>query len=93
MARYAQRADVRTLLARKGLTLAEAERRSGLAQGSLSRLLAGRRGRGLQLDTVRRLARGVGIPLEVLADGFEFGFAAAQERHRRELDLELLLGG
>ena len=80
-------------MARRGLTLAEAERRSGLAQGSLSRRLAGRRGRGLQLDTVRRLSRGVGIPLEVLADGFEFSFASVSERRRRELEVELLLLG
>jgi transcriptional regulator with XRE-family HTH domain len=82
-------ADLRALLAERGLSLAAAERAAGLAKGSLSRRLRGRRGYGLTLDVALRLSQATGIQLQAIADGFAVSLAQAEERRRRVDDVEL----
>jgi hypothetical protein len=54
-----------------------------MGRGSLQRILAGRRGRGLRLETVRRLSRGAKIPLGVLVEALGRTLADNEERVRR----------
>jgi len=79
----APKPDLWTLLVRRGFTLAAAERAAGLAKGSLSRRLRGRRGYGLTLDVALRLSQATGLPLETIADGFAVSLAEVEERRRR----------
>jgi transcriptional regulator with XRE-family HTH domain len=81
-------ANLPTLLTDAGFTLSAAERASGLFRGTLSRLLAGRRGKGVRLETVRQLSRGTGIPLEVVAEALEISLAQAEERRRCIAEVE-----
>jgi hypothetical protein len=63
--RYDPTPDMRQLLAKRGLTVAAAERASRLYRGSLSRLLAGRRGRRLSVEMVTDCPRAFGTPLRL----------------------------
>jgi transcriptional regulator with XRE-family HTH domain len=73
----------------RGLTVTAAERASGLCRGSLSRILTGKRGRGLRHETVRRVSRGTKIPPLVLARAFERTIEYNEERQRRVRAAEL----
>ena len=79
----APKPDLWTQLVRRGFTLAAAERAAGLAKGSLSRRLRGRRGYSLTLDVALRLSQATGIPLQAIADGFVVSLAEVEERRRR----------
>lgn len=87
--RYESPPDLRALLAQFGFSLARAERASGLSPGSLSRLLTGRRGRGLRLETVRRLSRGTRLRLGLLAETVARTIEHNEERQRRMQAAEL----
>jgi hypothetical protein len=80
--RYDPTPDMRQLLAKRGLTVAAAERASRLYRGSLSRLLAGRRGRRLSVEMVTRLSKGLRKPFEVVRAALELSIAVACERRR-----------
>jgi hypothetical protein len=80
--RYDPKPDMRQLLAKRGLTVAAAERASRLYRGSLSLLLAGRRGRRLSVETVTRLSKGLRKPFEVVRAALELSIADACERRR-----------
>jgi len=84
--RYEPWLDARGLLMQRGFSLAQAERASGLSKGSLSRLLSGRRGRGLRVETVKRLAAGTRIPFRPLMNALEVSIAYALERRQGMLD-------
>ena len=82
MGRYDPTPDMRQLLAKRGLTVAAAERASGLARDSLSRLLAGRRGRRLSVEMVSRIAKGIRMPFQVVRAALGLSIADACERRR-----------
>jgi XRE family transcriptional regulator, regulator of sulfur utilization len=63
---------VRTIRQRRGLSLQEFSRLSGVPQSTLSFLEIGtRQGRNLTLETGAKLARALGISLDVLAGVYE----------------------
>jgi transcriptional regulator with XRE-family HTH domain len=75
-------ADIRTLLAKRGFTVAAAERRAQLAAGTFSRLLAGRRGLG-RVDTVIRIAGATGIRAGVFMEALAATINEARDRRRQ----------
>jgi transcriptional regulator with XRE-family HTH domain len=85
---YAPKPDLRQLLRERGLTVAAAERKAGMARGSLSRLLSGRRGKSVPLETVRRLAVGIRKPLQIVADALQLSITGAREFRRRAAEAE-----
>ena len=87
--------DLLRLLRWAGLRVVDVERRAGMARGSFQRVLAARRGRRMGLPTAGRLAKAIGVPLQVfdaalertLDDREEFlRRCAAAERVRREAE-------
>jgi transcriptional regulator with XRE-family HTH domain len=80
--------DLQALLAERGLTLAETERRAGLAKGSISRRLRGRRGWDVTLDWAMRVAHAAQAPLQEVADAIAVSLHRAEEEQRRRLSVE-----
>jgi len=76
------------ILTRHGLTVARAERASGLSPGSLSRILSGCRS-GLWFETVRRLAHGTKIRLVVVAEALDRTLEYNEEGRQRVRAAEL----
>lgn len=86
--RYDPKPDMRQLLAERGLTVAAAENASDLARDSLSRLLAGRRGRHLTVDMVSRLSKGIRLPFQTVRAALELSIAEASNRRRQAAEAE-----
>lgn len=85
---YVPGTDFRTLLAQRGVTISHLERVAGMARGSLSRILTGRRG-GDSLFTAEKVAKALGLPLDTVVSAILTSVTDAQERRRRVLDGEL----
>ena len=69
--RYDPPPDLRHLLGWAGLRVVDVERRAGMARGSFQRVLAARRGRRIGLPTAERLAKTIGVPLQVFVAALE----------------------
>ena len=67
----------------------DVERRAGMARGSFQRVLAARRGRRMGLPTAERLARALGVPLQVLCAAVRLTLDERQELRRRWAEAEL----
>ena len=69
-------------MAGRGCAVTAVEQRAGMARGSLHRVLAGRRGRGMRLPTAVRLAKVLGVSVDVFAAALERTTVANDERQR-----------
>lgn len=80
--------NLRRLLRWAGLRIVDVEREAGMAPGSFSRVLAGRRGRRMGLPTAYRLAKAMGIPLRVFSAALERTLDEREEFLRRCAEAE-----
>jgi transcriptional regulator with XRE-family HTH domain len=60
---------IRRVRERQGVSGREVERRGGLSKGSLSMIELGKR--GPYWGTIRKVAKGIGVPLEVVMEEVE----------------------
>jgi lambda repressor-like predicted transcriptional regulator len=80
--------DLRTLLVKRGMGIAELERRAGTGRESLRRLLDRRDPRRVSVGVALRLARAAGVPVERLVRAIEQTRAFHAERAERRRRVE-----
>jgi transcriptional regulator with XRE-family HTH domain len=88
--RYTPKLDVRELLAERNLTVVALEEAAGLSRGSVTRILTGRRGSHLPLETAARLAYSMRLPLGRMAEALKLSIDRAKERRLQKLRVELV---